>query len=103
QAAIDEVNGHFSRVGQIRKFAILPQPLSIDTGELTHTLKVKRNVVAERLLAPVEDLAVAVVVRGLVRPLDGLQLLAGVHQGRLTAIEMPDTVTRSVLGRWSRR
>jgi long-chain acyl-CoA synthetase len=56
QAAIDEVNGHFSRVGQIRKFAILPQPLSIDTGELTPTLKVKRNVVAERHADLIEEL-----------------------------------------------
>ncbi len=47
QAAIDELNTHFARVEQIRKFAILPRMLSIEGGELTPTLKVKRNKVSE--------------------------------------------------------
>jgi long-chain acyl-CoA synthetase len=47
QASIDELNTHFARVEQIRKFAVLPRMLSIEGGELTPTLKVKRNKVSE--------------------------------------------------------
>ena len=43
QAAIDRANAAFARYEQIRKFAILPREFSIDGGELTPTLKVKRK------------------------------------------------------------
>jgi long-chain acyl-CoA synthetase len=35
-------------VEQIKRFAILDHDLSMETGELTPTLKVKRNVVYDR-------------------------------------------------------
>jgi len=47
QGAIDEVNSGFARVEQLKKFAILPRQLSIEGGELTPTLKVKRNMVSD--------------------------------------------------------
>jgi long-chain acyl-CoA synthetase len=48
QKAVDATNEKVGRVEQIKKFEILPEDLSQATGELTPTLKVKRNVVAEK-------------------------------------------------------
>lgn len=47
QEAIDDLNTGFARVEQLKKFAILPRQLSIEGGELTPTLKIKRNMVNE--------------------------------------------------------
>jgi long-chain acyl-CoA synthetase len=46
QRAIDAANETLARVEQIKKMTLCTRPLSIDTGELTPTLKVKRNKVA---------------------------------------------------------
>jgi long-chain acyl-CoA synthetase len=56
QKAVDEVNSHVGRVEQIKKFRILPEDLSQETGELTPTLKVKRNVVNEKFTPDIEEL-----------------------------------------------
>lgn len=56
QSAIDELNKNFARVEQIRKFAILPRQLSIEGGELTPTLKVKRNKVSEHFADVIETI-----------------------------------------------
>ena len=54
QRTVDEVNSHVGRVEQIKKFVILPHDLTQETGELTPTLKVKRNVVADKYGADIE-------------------------------------------------
>ena len=54
QAQIDQVNASLARVEQIKKFAILPRPFGIDTGELTPTLKIKRKVVALKYSSEIE-------------------------------------------------
>jgi len=54
QAAIDEVNKELARVETVKKFVVLERPFSIDTGELTPTLKVKRKVVNERFAEEIE-------------------------------------------------
>lgn len=54
QRAIDAVNEEMARVEQIKKFVVLERPLSIDGGELTPTLKVKRKVVNEKYAAQIE-------------------------------------------------
>jgi long-chain acyl-CoA synthetase len=48
QAEIDRANAKYAQVEQVKKFAILDHDLSQATGELTPTLKVKRNVVNEK-------------------------------------------------------
>ena len=46
--AIDELNTDLNKWETIKKFEILDAPLSIDTGELTPSLKVKRKVVEDK-------------------------------------------------------
>ena len=48
QAGVDEANQAVSRAESIRTFRILPEDFTIEGGELTPSLKVKRNVVAEK-------------------------------------------------------
>jgi long-chain acyl-CoA synthetase len=56
QEHLDKVNEKFARVEQVKKFEILPHDLSQEGGELTPTLKVKRNVVAEKYEQEVDAL-----------------------------------------------
>jgi long-chain acyl-CoA synthetase len=56
QKAVDAANAKVGRVEQIKKFKILPADLAQETGELTPTLKVKRNVVADKFAAEIEAL-----------------------------------------------
>ena len=43
--AVEEVNADLSRPEQIRSFAVLPHPLTVERGELTPTLKLRRDVI----------------------------------------------------------
>ncbi|HEY6891688.1 MAG TPA: long-chain fatty acid--CoA ligase [Solirubrobacter sp.] len=45
---IEAVNQRFARIEQIKRFAILPRDFTQPDGELTPTLKIKRNVVYSR-------------------------------------------------------
>jgi long-chain acyl-CoA synthetase len=56
QGVLDGVNANYARVEQIKKFFILDHDLSQETGELTPTLKVKRNVVNEKYAADFDAL-----------------------------------------------
>jgi long-chain acyl-CoA synthetase len=56
QRAVDLVNAEMARVEQIKRFTILPRELSIAEGELTPTLKVKRNVVTTNFEAEIEKM-----------------------------------------------
>jgi len=55
-AHVERVNDRFARVEQVKKIEILPHDLSQETGELTPTMKVKRNVVAEKYAERIEGL-----------------------------------------------
>ena len=48
QKELDRANSNYAQVEQVKRFQIIDHDLSIDSGELTPTLKVKRNVVYDR-------------------------------------------------------
>ena len=48
RGVVDEVNCRYARAAQIKKLVFLDHDLSQETGELTPTLKVKRNVMNEK-------------------------------------------------------
>jgi long-chain acyl-CoA synthetase len=54
--ALEEVNRTLARVETVKKFTVLPRPFSIEHGELTPTLKVKRNVVNRVWSAEIEKM-----------------------------------------------
>ena len=56
QSGIDAINARHARVENIRRFAILPQSLSIESGDLTPTMKVKRATVLKRLEPVIDEL-----------------------------------------------
>ncbi len=49
-----DCNGKLARYQTIKKFEILPEPFSVDGGELTPTMKVKRNVVNDKYRAVIQ-------------------------------------------------
>lgn len=48
QDIVDKVNEGLARFETIKKFRVLPEPFTMDGGELTPTLKVKRRVILQR-------------------------------------------------------
>jgi long-chain acyl-CoA synthetase len=48
QRELDRANANYAKVEQIKKFTILDRDLTIEDGELTPTLKVKRAVINDR-------------------------------------------------------
>ena len=47
QFQVDDLNGQFSNPEQVKKFLILPRDFTIDDGELTPTLKIRRKQINE--------------------------------------------------------
>jgi long-chain acyl-CoA synthetase len=46
--AVMKTDGRFKLSDQIMKVALLAEPFSAENGMLTHTMKIKRNVVATK-------------------------------------------------------
>ena len=51
---IEMINTRFAQVEQIKRFTILPDELSIEGGELTPTLKIKRAVITQKYIAEID-------------------------------------------------
>ncbi|MDR1004358.1 MAG: long-chain fatty acid--CoA ligase [Prevotellaceae bacterium] len=47
RARIDTLQQQFAHFEQVKRFTLLPEPFSMERGELTNTLKLKRSVVAQ--------------------------------------------------------
>ncbi len=56
QAKVDEVNGGLASFESVKYFRILPEPMTVENGILTASLKVKRRVVEERFESLIEEM-----------------------------------------------
>ena len=54
QTQVDVLNARFSSPEQVKKFSILPRDFTIDDGELTPTLKIRRKQISENWSAEIE-------------------------------------------------
>ena len=56
QGVVDDVNQERSRFEQVKRFTILPRDFTMDAGEITPTLKVRRRAVQEHFAAEIDAL-----------------------------------------------
>lgn len=56
QKIVDEVNSHFSSAEAIKKFKVLDRAFTIDAGEITPTLKVRRRNIVEKYSDLIEEI-----------------------------------------------
>jgi len=56
ERGVAEANSHLARVEQVRRFQVLPNEWTAETGELTPTMKRRRRVIAERYAKEIDQL-----------------------------------------------
>jgi long-subunit acyl-CoA synthetase (AMP-forming) len=56
QKQIDAVNARLARVQAVKKFRVIPNEFTVEGGELTPTMKVKRKVVTEKYKSEIDQL-----------------------------------------------
>jgi long-chain acyl-CoA synthetase len=56
QSVVDEVNRERSRFEQVKRFALLPRDFTMEHGEVTPTLKLRRRAVSEHFEREIEEL-----------------------------------------------
>ena len=58
QERINMLQQNFARFEQIKKFTLLPHAFSMETGELTNTLKIRRPIINQLYRAEIEAMYV---------------------------------------------
>jgi long-chain acyl-CoA synthetase len=53
---IAEVNRHLHHTEEVQKFRVIVEPVSVETGEITPTMKVRRHMIEERFAREIEEL-----------------------------------------------
>ncbi len=56
QGALDKANEEVARVEQVKKFVVVPDDWTPDSGEITPSLKLKRRVVLEKYAAEIDGM-----------------------------------------------
>ncbi|WP_293937668.1 AMP-dependent synthetase/ligase [Sphingobacterium sp. UBA5996] len=56
ESELNRINKNFGNWEQIKKFAIIPNEMTIETGELTPTLKMKRKVILQKYEREIEQI-----------------------------------------------
>ena len=56
ERGVAEANSHLARVEQVRRYRVLPNEWTADSGELTPSLKRRRRVIIERYAREIDDL-----------------------------------------------
>jgi long-chain acyl-CoA synthetase len=56
QAVLDDINLHLAQFEKVKRFALLPKEMTIEGGELTPTLKIRRKIVEQRWAGVIEQL-----------------------------------------------
>jgi long-chain acyl-CoA synthetase len=56
ERGVAEANSHLAKVEQVRRFRLLPNEWTAETGELTPTLKRRRRVIVDRYATEIDQL-----------------------------------------------
>jgi len=56
QKQVDKYNANFGHVEQVKKFTLLPNEWTIDSGELTPSLKIRRKIIEQKYKVQIEEL-----------------------------------------------
>ncbi|WP_018341685.1 AMP-dependent synthetase/ligase [Cytophaga aurantiaca] len=56
QKEFDEMNENFAQYERVKKFILMPRPFTIESGEMTPTLKLKRKIIMQNCQGQIEKL-----------------------------------------------
>lgn len=56
QKEFDEINENFAQYERVKKFILMPRPFTIESGEMTPTLKLKRKIIMQNCQGQVEKM-----------------------------------------------
>ena len=56
QSYILEMNKHLHHTEEVQKFTIIKKPISIETGEITPSMKIRRNIIDEKFKEEIDEM-----------------------------------------------